>query len=571
MTEKIADYVLELVPAPGVSGFVTGTPVSGRRSFAQAVSEGILVSPAQIYYFADDTVQQEWGIGTYTTGSGVSRDTVLWTSAGSTAKLNFATLPVYLYPEIPASRMAYRDSSGNLRGAYAAVLTGTPPTLASGEGAHGGSATNGGVFSGKGSTNDVTIQNGAGAAALTLATGTLNWTAPGTLTINSSTSGANLLTLGNVNLGMTTATARCVSASANYFGTSTDTLVAFNRINASGDTVDASTAGGANLLYVGHTLGGSTLKGNRNAIEAFMSVKAPTGNSTGTGRYYVPLAGVSVSGVSDNGTAANAVGKLFGANLQVTLTGASYSGYISGTALTITSAIVGTVAIGQGVRGAGVTTDTIITAGSGAAWTVSISQTVGSVGTPVSLTSGATNWFQLQGLEIDFTIQAGAGAQYGGGLSIVQSSGAVSVPVNNAAIFIANVQGVTAAWDMGVSFGFPTGQWPFASTSTIIGTQSTAFGGAYAAAYGIDFSAVTFGTAFLKSNGFLVDGSGNVVGVSIGNGATALQVAGAGSWSANGAVATALSSVGPTGAHTTVQEWLTFKNASGTVRYIPAF
>lgn len=40
---------------------------------------------------------------------------------------------------------------------------------------------------------------------------------------------------------------------------------------------------------------------------------------------------------------------------------------------------------------------------------------------------------------------------------------------------------------------------------------------------------------------------------------------------ANGAVATALSSIGPTGSHTTVQEWLTVTNAAGAIRYIPAF
>ncbi|TAL08069.1 MAG: hypothetical protein EPO02_13840 [Nitrospirae bacterium] len=40
---------------------------------------------------------------------------------------------------------------------------------------------------------------------------------------------------------------------------------------------------------------------------------------------------------------------------------------------------------------------------------------------------------------------------------------------------------------------------------------------------------------------------------------------------ANGSTATALSSVGPTGSHTTVQEWFAIKNASGTVRYIPCF
>lgn len=42
-------------------------------------------------------------------------------------------------------------------------------------------------------------------------------------------------------------------------------------------------------------------------------------------------------------------------------------------------------------------------------------------------------------------------------------------------------------------------------------------------------------------------------------------------FTANGAVATGLTSVGPTGSHTTVQEWLQVKNSSGTVRYIPAF
>lgn len=40
---------------------------------------------------------------------------------------------------------------------------------------------------------------------------------------------------------------------------------------------------------------------------------------------------------------------------------------------------------------------------------------------------------------------------------------------------------------------------------------------------------------------------------------------------ANGAVATAMSSIGPTGSHTTVQEWLTVTNAAGAIRYIPAF
>lgn len=59
--------------------------------------------------------------------------------------------------------------------------------------------------------------------------------------------------------------------------------------------------------------------------------------------------------------------------------------------------------------------------------------------------------------------------------------------------------------------------------------------------------------------------------IKLGAASEALQMATSGAWSANGAVATALSSVGPTGSHTTVQEWFTVKNASGVTRYIPAF
>ena len=50
-----------------------------------------------------------------------------------------------------------------------------------------------------------------------------------------------------------------------------------------------------------------------------------------------------------------------------------------------------------------------------------------------------------------------------------------------------------------------------------------------------------------------------------------VQMNSAGSWSTNGAVATSLGSVGPTGSHTTVQRWLTVKDNLGTTLYIPCF
>jgi hypothetical protein len=67
---------------------------------------------------------------------------------------------------------------------------------------------------------------------------------------------------------------------------------------------------------------------------------------------------------------------------QATLS--TFTGYISATTLTISSLTSGTVAVGQTVTGGGVASNTYIVSGSGLSWTVSISQTVGSAGAPVS-------------------------------------------------------------------------------------------------------------------------------------------------------------------------------------------
>jgi hypothetical protein len=54
-------------------------------------------------------------------------------------------------------------------------------------------------------------------------------------------------------------------------------------------------------------------------------------------------------------------------------------------------------------------------------------------------------------------------------------------------------------------------------------------------------------------------------------GAGGVKFSNAASFSANGAVATVLGSVGPTGSHTTVQTWLTFVDSGGVTRYVPCF
>jgi hypothetical protein len=67
-------------------------------------------------------------------------------------------------------------------------------------------------------------------------------------------------------------------------------------------------------------------------------------------------------------------------------------GYISGTTLTVTSGpTLGSIAIGQSVSGPGVGLNTYIVSGSGSTWTVFPSQTAGSVGSPINMSTGVPN------------------------------------------------------------------------------------------------------------------------------------------------------------------------------------
>ena len=80
--------------------------------------------------------------------------------------------------------------------------------------------------------------------------------------------------------------------------------------------------------------------------------------------------------------------------------------------------------------------------------------------------------------------------------------------------------------------------------------------------------AIVFKTAPAGSTGALQNAAAEVVRLlAAGN----VKFTNAANFSANASTATVLTSVGPAGASTTVQEWLTIQNASGTTRYIPCF
>lgn len=81
------------------------------------------------------------------------------------------------------------------------------------------------------------------------------------------------------------------------------------------------------------------------------------------------------------------------------------------------------------------------------------------------------------------------------------------------------------------------------------------------------FSAMVVGTSAAVD---LVFGTNGTERIRIED-STALLKTGSAMTVANGTVATTMTSLGPTGSHTTIQEWLTFKNSAGTQRWVPCY
>lgn len=107
----------------------------------------------------------------------------------------------------------------------------------------------------------------------------------------------------------------------------------------------------------------------------------------------VPLAANSIFVCVEGGTpstVAQAIWQKKGPGCGYTGLGATFTGTISGTTLTVASVTSGTIAIGQALFDTtGVlATGTTITAGSGTSWTVSISQTVGTAETMFGVSAG---------------------------------------------------------------------------------------------------------------------------------------------------------------------------------------
>ncbi|MGG6430620.1 phage tail protein [Acetobacter ghanensis] len=107
---QLADLVLETANAPGTGAFTLGGAPDGRQTFADAFPNG-----GDVYYYASDGVQSEWGVGTLTVGSPnvLVRKTIIGNLFGTTSALNF-TSGVTVYCEVPAKKTPSLDDDGQL-------------------------------------------------------------------------------------------------------------------------------------------------------------------------------------------------------------------------------------------------------------------------------------------------------------------------------------------------------------------------------------------------------------------------------------------------------------------------
>jgi hypothetical protein len=134
-----------------------------------------------------------------------------------------------------------------------------------------------------------------------------------------------------------------------------------------------------------------------------------------------------------------------------------------------------------------------------------------------TLRSGATHWSQANGLEVDVGVSKGASATYVEGAKVVLQNHNQGVQATDYRLgFTMTANHDETQLGNGISFGSPDGWWPIdprgSLVTTIAANASLPGGGGpkYAAANGVDFSRVNFSGAAFKSNGFAVDGAGNV-------------------------------------------------------------
>ena len=141
------------------------------------------------------------------------------------------------------------------------------------------------------------------------------------------------------------------------------------------------------------------------------------------------------------------------------------------------------------------------------------------------LRTGATNWVELSGVELDYTAQIGSSFQYGYGFHFVLGGDNAVAPAKTLEPFSvgggSSVPGgntVTIAYAIGDYSSYS----PLSDTATIVGCEPHAGAstcrtplGTNNIAYGVDLRGFTISGAAFASPSFSVDGSGNMLATSL--------------------------------------------------------
>lgn len=247
-----------------------------------------------------------------------------------------------------------------------------------------------------------------------------------------------------------TYTTTCIPAvflSTNHAGVVNSGSAFFNTWSIDGDTVNASGAqgGGATGHYFGHTISAGAV-GGRTGFVSFLAQLGATVSADA--QFYVGGSFQAQGRFSAGGTIGNPKGNVFGALQSASL-----------------------------FAGAGL------------------------------------YWNECIGEEVDVEVRAGVGVLDKVGTQVIQVSTDVVKGSRCDIGYALGTQpsGTAPGFDVGWAVGIPHGWWPISPAGSIFGSYEGVIGGgpSRACAFGIDWSAITFSTAFLKSTGFLVDGSGN--------------------------------------------------------------
>ena len=110
MASRLSNYVLENATNPGTGPFILNGAPDNRRSFASAFPNG-----GQVFYFADDGTQSEWGVASLTVGAPntLSRTKIIGNTAETTGPLDFSAT-VQVYNEIPAEYLLVLNDDGSV-------------------------------------------------------------------------------------------------------------------------------------------------------------------------------------------------------------------------------------------------------------------------------------------------------------------------------------------------------------------------------------------------------------------------------------------------------------------------